>query len=217
MYSFFSVWKLLFLRLCRDKRCSCELQSEPDATGRSVEIISLKSRNTTVKMPKQRRCNTKKNNKPHNNNEHLATKTETVWGTRCSQITTLQLRGGRSMSCVKREENLQSRSFFQLKLFWLFFFSIRLQFLRSRMKFPAAVTSTTSSWQENLNFWKDGLQLRDFRFIYRRYLDAGRENRSSDKSTWWVNSWHCSLTANRFWCRSFSLWSSVFWLGYSSL
>lgn len=78
MHSFFSVWKLLFLRLCRDKRCSCELQSEPDATGRSVEIISLKSRNTTVKMPKQRRCNTKKNNKPHNNNEHLATKTETV-------------------------------------------------------------------------------------------------------------------------------------------
>ena len=98
-----------------------------------------------------------------------------------------------------------------------FFFSIRLQLLRSRMKFPAAVTSTTSSWQENLNFWKDGLQLRDFRFIYRRYLDAGGENRSSDKSTWWVNSWHCSLTANRFWCRSFSLWSSVFWLGCSSL
>lgn len=42
------------------------------------------------------------------------------------------------------------------------FLSIRLQLLRSRMKFPAAVTSTSSSWQENQNFWKDVLQLRDF-------------------------------------------------------
>lgn len=174
----------------------------------------------------------KKQNKPNYKNEHLATKTEAAWGTRCSQITTLWLRAGRRMGCVKREENLLSRSFFSSS--FSVFLSIRLQLLRSRMKFPAIVTSTSSSWQENQNLWKEVLQLRDFskiifhvretrvqsavntivkenavifdfRFIYRQYLDADRENRSSDKSTWWVNSEHCSLTANRFWCRVFPL------------